>query len=572
MRWLLIIGALTISAPAHAQVPAPPSKTLNQGMSFYHKGDFFSASVEFYRVVHKQTNDSEDNRQRAQFFLAKTMYKLELYAVSLARFAPIVAAGAKHRYYDATLKWLAALARVLPAKPSGVMERIATYGAAAVDAPGNRPMRDELAYIMGRRAYLKHDKVDAINLFERVARTSAWYPAAVHNKALTHVRKYDAKRALIALKALLRAARTDPKLSRFEPLAALQIARLFYATRQFRMALKYYRRVPRTSPDWRDAQYESAWALVLGGDHARALAHLHTLRSPFHHREHDLAPTILQASLYLSRCRHKEANELGQTLAPHKEIRKAAKAILRRHDDSADRSRALDRVLTRSADTPAKRLLVEALDDPEVHQARRWLTALRAELAVFARADKAWQTTAVANLALQELTLQKSLAEADLGKVMYDRATRRIRVLQEHNRDALRLRIEALDRIKSRNRKGRGVADPPVAIAGAHRMWKVHAGFAEGPRGNYRLPVPSKCEAAKAAKPSKQPPLGARQPKSYDFERDFVDGALPDPDFLDTRRRYVHRPSVIRIRRNFIRRMMRSGERLQLWMSSRSKP
>ncbi len=50
-----------------------------------------------------------------------------------------------------------------------------------------------------------------------------------------------------------------------------------------------------------------------------------------------------------------------------------------------------------------------------------WVTELLDELGQLQRADKAWQTTEVAAEVLQELTVQRSVAAADLGKLFRER-------------------------------------------------------------------------------------------------------------------------------------------------------
>jgi hypothetical protein len=55
--------------------------------------------------------------------MGKTLYQMGYYAGALNYFERIADAGATHGYYNATLKWLAALSRVLP-ETSGILEKI----------------------------------------------------------------------------------------------------------------------------------------------------------------------------------------------------------------------------------------------------------------------------------------------------------------------------------------------------------------------------------------------------------------------------------------------------------------
>src|SRR5688500_10670375 len=91
----------------------PPSKTLERAITLYDKKkDFYSASIELKKVLDGESGDDAKNKQRAEFFMGKTLYQMGFYAGSLAYFDKIVQAGDNHTYHAAALKWLAALSRV----------------------------------------------------------------------------------------------------------------------------------------------------------------------------------------------------------------------------------------------------------------------------------------------------------------------------------------------------------------------------------------------------------------------------------------------------------------------------
>src|SRR3954463_12923417 len=130
----------------------PPSKTLERGIKRYDKKDFFSASIELKKVLDGESGDDAKNKQRAEFFMGKTLYQMGFYAGSLAYFDKIVQAGDNHTYHGAALKWLAALSRVLP-ETSGILEKIGTYDAAALEDPSLSTVKDELSFLLGRHFY-----------------------------------------------------------------------------------------------------------------------------------------------------------------------------------------------------------------------------------------------------------------------------------------------------------------------------------------------------------------------------------------------------------------------------------
>ncbi len=64
-------------------------------------------------------------------------------------------------------------------------------------------------------------------------------------------------------------------------------------------------------------------------------------------------------------------------------------------------------------------------------------------------------------------------------------------------------------------------------------------------------------------KGNKQPKEEPKKVKSYDFTGDEIDGELvkPDGDFLDTRK-FANHTSLIRLRTNFIKEILKSAEDL----------
>ena len=157
----------------------PPSKTLERAIKLYDKKDFWSASIELKKVLDGESGDDAKNKQRAEFFMGKTLYQMGFYAGSLAYFDKIVQAGDAHTYHGAALKWLAALSRVLP-ETSGILEKIGTYDPKALDDSSLQTVKDELLFLLGRHYYRKggdgdFDKAHAIDC--RAASDPACQPA-----------------------------------------------------------------------------------------------------------------------------------------------------------------------------------------------------------------------------------------------------------------------------------------------------------------------------------------------------------------------------------------------------------
>ena len=166
---IIIAIANTWSATAWAEEPSqPPSPTLTRSIKLYDKRDFYSASIELAKVIDGTTGDDAANKQRAEFFVGKTYYQMGYYTASLWAFDRIVKAGASHRYHNATLKWLAALSRILGTE--WIAPLVGTYDPSDLADPALDSVKSELAYLYALRHLRAGKQEDAIKLLETIPR------------------------------------------------------------------------------------------------------------------------------------------------------------------------------------------------------------------------------------------------------------------------------------------------------------------------------------------------------------------------------------------------------------------
>src|SRR5262249_35159020 len=267
----------------------PPSKTLERAIKLYDKKDFFSASIELKKVLDGESGDDAKNKQRGEFFMGKTLYQMGFYAGSLAYFDKIVKAGDAHTYHGATLKWLAALARVLP-ETSGILQKIGSYDARSLDDPSLKSVHDELLFLLGRNYYNRGGDGDfdkAIALFRQVPRDSEFFIKAKFFEGVTYVRKYQGKPAVDAFKDILLIGEERPRqyraedIDNYRELAQLQMARVFYSTQQFDTSIKYFEKLDQNSLDWPESLFEASWAYYMKTLNSKALGNIHTLNAPY---------------------------------------------------------------------------------------------------------------------------------------------------------------------------------------------------------------------------------------------------------------------------------------------------
>jgi len=441
--------------PEAVEKSGPPSRTLQKALKLYETQDYYSASIELHKVIEGETGDSEANRQRGEFWMGKTLYHLNFYSAALSYFDRIVQKGEAHRYYAATLKWLASLSRKLP-ESAGILKKIGKYSQPQLEQPALTKVRDELFYLLGRFHYSQGNFKEAIGLFSSVQRSSPFFARAKFMEGITHVRIYQAKPAAKAFKTLLRAAREAPstnEIKHFEELAILSMARVFYSVKQFKLSIKYYDMIEPESANWLQALFEQSWAYYQINDFSKSLGNIHTINAPYFEDQFYPESYILRAVIYFNNCLFKQSEEaIKEFNAKYPPLRKALKRILRRYKDPSDFYDISMKIKRRRAglSPDAGRLARSALADKTILKSFKYVHELDRELKQIQRADPAWKATAVAGVVLQDLTLQRSLAQNEAGQMAQRRVKRLSKEIQELIKQGIKVEYETINGLKNK--------------------------------------------------------------------------------------------------------------------------
>lgn len=492
-------------------ISTPPSKTLERAIKLYDKKDFFSASIELKKVLDGESGDDAKNKQRGEFFMGKTLYQMGFYAGSLAYFDRIVKAGDAHTYHGATLKWLAALSRVLP-ETSGILQKIGTYDTAALSDPALQSVRDELLFLLGRNYYNRGGDGDfdkAISLFKQVSRDSEFFIKAKFFEGVTYVRKYDGKPAVEAFKDILLIGEERPRqyrlddIENYRELAQLQMARVFYSTQQFDTSIKYFEKLDQSSVDWAESLFEASWAYFMKTLNSKALGNIHTLNAPYFENQFFPESVLLKAVIYFKYCLYDQAEEaVADFNEKYSPLTKNLTDLVAKYDDNAEFYEYVKKVKAAKAglDPVTQRLVMSVLNDKTLLKTFAWVDELNHELEMLQKSDKAWQTTRVAGEVLQELTVQQSVAAADAGKVARDRVARLARELGAMSRDGSKIKFEILEakgnRLTAEAAGTRVAADhreEPIIVDDEHFQWKFNGEYWKDELGYYRFKIRSRC-------------------------------------------------------------------------------
>jgi tetratricopeptide (TPR) repeat protein len=512
--------------PKRGGTPPPdtkePSKTLQRAIKFYKDNKHHEATIELAKVLKGETDDEAAKKQLAEFFMGKALYKLGYYAGALTYFERIVKQSTGHRYYSATLKWLAALARVLP-ETSGILDKIGQYDPSDLEQPVLSDVRDELYYLLGRHFYRQGRQEDweqAITLFQSVPRDSRWFIDAKFFEAVTYVRQLKGKPATDALKEILTIGAEKPKqydkddIARFNELAEMTMARIFYTTKQFDTSIRYYEKLPQASPEWLNSLFEASWAYFMKTNYSKALGNIHTLNAPYFEDQFFPESILLKSVMYYFYCQYDRAEEaVVEYQEKYSPLIKDLKEILAKYEDNADFYEYVTKILDNKAGLPdaTQRLVISVLTDRTVAKTLNWVEELLREEEMVGKAPGGWKDTNIGTEVLRDLELLRSFAEADAGKLTRGRITRLLRELTEFNRDGLKVLIEIDER-----RAGKVMAkatgggkkarerEEPIVVDDEHFMWKFDGEYWKDELGFYRFKVRSTC--APGGKPAVAPP------------------------------------------------------------------
>ena len=498
----------------------PPSPALLHALKLYDKNDYYQSSIELFKVLSEESQDSPGNKQRAEFYMGKALYNMRFYSASLSYFDRIVQQGNKHRYYSGTLKWLASLSRELPDQ-AGILEKIGKYQRADLEQTALAPVRDELYFLLGRHFYNKGDFDAAIELFSSVPEDSKYYSKAKFFEGITHVRKYEGAPAVDAFKAVLERAithRKDADVKQYEELANLSMARVFYSTKQFKQAIKYFDKIPIDSPDWLHSLFESSWAYFMLKSYSRTLGNIHTLNAPYFEKEFFPESLVLKSVVYYRHCQWDKAEEatteFETTYVP---LKKDLDALAKKYEDNAEFFTYAKKIQNDRAGLPEKveLLAASALNDRQLLKAFGYVDELSRELRQVDRADPSWKSTAVAAEIQTDLQLQKSLAEGTAGQLARERIQRLSKEIGDLRQDAIKIDIEILNaranEITAELRQDQVPSGPkdsePVVVNDEHQYWPFDGPYWKDELGFYRYKVSSACEAGgkNAVKPGSAP-------------------------------------------------------------------
>lgn len=271
-----------------------------------------TASKGLYDLL--KSNKYPEFNTKIQFYLAKSLYELEMYHSAQHYFMQVVRRGPNNPYFKYALPRLVAIAEYT----GNDAELLRIVHKISPDAfPRNA--QDRLFYLLGRKQFDAGNLSAALANFERVSTKSELYLRAQYFEGVVYNEQRKLRSAVTAFRNVVQAevelSNTDSRhvkeVEDLKDLSIMNIARVYFGLQRMENAENYYALVDRESSYWADAVFERAWANFHLFDLNETLGLVLTAKSPYFD-EHEFNPelTVLRALTYWSLCDYNEVERL----------------------------------------------------------------------------------------------------------------------------------------------------------------------------------------------------------------------------------------------------------------------
>jgi hypothetical protein len=448
---------------------------LDAAINQFKEDAFEPAALAFFEM--SQDPRFAANQIEAEYWLAKSLYKLGLYNSSLGMFSKVLGRGSdKNKFFKSSLEWLFFIARKTT-NETVVLDEIAKY--ANFEFPER--FRNEFRYLLARYNVVYGKALDdaerkgeADKAFDEVKRLALmipkgdpFYPKGKYLEGLAYFRENKLEAALEAMKEVVRATRSEEgrgetaearNLKNLRELAFMQLARTHYGARQNRYAIFYLSKVERGGPQWLESLFESSWANYRIGQYEQGLGNLITLSSPFFRDEYFPEALILKAVVYFENCRYREALSIIEDFENiYGPVQEELNTLVAKDLEATEYFNVLDEVRKKnkaglvkkgSVDEILERILNLALTDKDLKKTVDSIAELEAEIDSFGGKSDSFKYSNLAKALIEQMKGQREALIKKGGimaKAKLDFENGQLKTLRANG---LRIKFETTDREK----------------------------------------------------------------------------------------------------------------------------
>jgi tetratricopeptide (TPR) repeat protein len=501
----------SVSAQPAATDPAAPAgapaaggecgRMLEFGRTLSKQKKYADASVKFWQIL-KTGSELETCYKDAEFELALNLFRLNFYQSAYMYLERIADAGPAHPHYAASLRWLLELHDAVPGDMSP-LAKMALYEPELYP----RDIASELYFLVGQFYYYEGDLDRSLEMLGQVQPTDEeHYLMAKYLSGVVYVRRNEAKPALEAFKEILRYAQSNPgsdAATRFAPMATLSLARIFYTTKQYATAIRYYDQIADFSPYWLDSLFEVSWAYFQLESYGKALGNLHTLVSPYFEEEYFPEAQVLQAVIFYYNCRYDDALEvIDAFIKDYWPLKKELETQLSSYSDPNEFYLFLARLSKKEAgfSLRLKRIFNAALSDEKLNRLFGLVVHLNKEIEGLRKLKEYAPAHDMADSLVGDVIAYRELVIGEAGELARSRLQRVNRELKELLAQALKVKFETLNRQK-KELVGGGTGEvverraPEPRVDDEHVGWKFRGAYWQDELDSYIFKVASQCPA-----------------------------------------------------------------------------
>jgi len=291
----LVVSVLVIPVELLAQ----PNRTMGEAQKAFRARRYEQAAKLFYMVAVTADGGMRDS---ALFSLAESLKKLKFFYGASYFYARIAMQGPRSDFFRVAME---ALAQINTRAPLGRATVIQLAQNSSKDLAIPNAARGFYFYYRGLDSFDKQNLKGARAEFSRVPVNDPYYPRAQYHLGVILTLEKELSEALSAFNRVV--DRTS--VENLSQLATINIARVYYESKRYREAFKYYAKIPRDSDLWLQTLFEGAWAFFMIQKHNNTLGNIHTIHSPFFQNRFFPETYILNAITYLRLCRFKEVEK-----------------------------------------------------------------------------------------------------------------------------------------------------------------------------------------------------------------------------------------------------------------------
>jgi len=495
--------------PEQGEAPSsggPP--IVEQLIQEFRNKKYLTASKGLYDL--EADNTYPGQKTKIQYYLAKSLFELEMYHGAQHYFMQVVRKGPKNPYFKYALPRLIDIA-----KRTGNDAELLRIVKQIPPEAFPRQAKNHLYYLMGRKFYEADELSGSAQYFRQISAKSNLYMRSKYFEGIIHNERGKLKSAVMAFREVMTAApppssnaRDAKETEDLKDLALINVARVYFGLERFENADNYYAMVDRESTYWPESLFERAWTNFWRQDLNLTLGLLLTVESPyFNQSEYIPEITVLRALTFFNLCEYDEVERIlhsfeGETKPVVAEMNTFVEQFKSKEDqklaDQAFDAYFKDPHKTSSLD---KAMFVRILRNRDLAALVRHMDMMDEEIAAIDAQKGVWKTT-IGDALKKQIEKDRQRYKRKAGIALLREIARQKESLEDLLVQSEIIRFEVVDaqrqdyEFKTANPDVGALDDSKIDFATSKEIiyWPFNGEFWADELGYYRYTEKGKCE------------------------------------------------------------------------------